>query len=173
MDNLRVETKAAIEALIAIFDATSEGRRESLNVYGIEFDPVKFFFTSFLCYLSIVDGTVSWDECEVIEYYLDISFAPEELASFVGSFGIATKFPSKVPNILDRFIEADNELYEAGEKVDTYSSELLSTVCKMLAIDLITSDGEAENIESSKSHEYLTMIDTYIYEHLAARKFFK
>lgn len=165
MKNLRL--KQAIETLVQIFEAVSPMDMEYFDLDGIEMDSIRMYLAAYLCYLSISDNEISWDECEVIEYYTGLNFDPSEIAELSASLGVGGEdFIKGIPYQLQILVYKDNTMFQNGFILEQFSSELFVEILKALALVLLTADGEVSDMEQASYYAYIQNIENYVNSNL-------
>lgn len=168
---MNTDYKAAIEALVACYQVIAPEKMKYFDIGPYESDTMRVYFAAFLCYLAKVDGEVSWDECEVIEYYTDLSLSPDEVEILYKTMKIDEgEYATSIPEPLVVLVEKDNELYRLDMIDGITASELYVQVHYLLAQELIHADGVIENIEASSALKYLNILEDYLNNNALARK---
>ena len=125
---------------------------------------IRFDFLKFLMYLSASDGTISYEESNFINEYLEWpQLSPNSIKSFIEEHHIySVDYETKVPSSMKLFVEADNILYEINPSSECVFSKYLLGVYAMLgkeflACDLNTTDNEVQDLTI-----YLTTLQKFI-----------
>lgn len=120
-------------------------------------------FLQFLMYLSASDGTISDEESNFIEEYLDYHLSPSSIKDFIKKYQIySVDYESDVPLCMKLFVMADNNLSHVqcdnGYLVSEYLREIYSMLGKeFLACDLNITDNELRDLTI-----YLTTLENFI-----------
>lgn len=164
------------DKLKELIDSIAQTAGLILDNQGISKDGeevAKLEMAKFAMYLSASDGTIKWEEAEMIAQYFDINLTKHSVADFIHEYNIySTKFESTPPTILKVLVRFDQRNYEAGKLSNPGNalSEALFYIYQRIARELINCDGDKDVNEVKDSNIYLKMMDEYLNENLVTRK---
>ena len=114
----------------------------------------------FMMYLSASDGTIEWEEANIISNICNLNLSPSNLADFIRENNIySTEFETKVPITFQMMVTADNELRKAG--VDISGSEAMIGTYKAVGEALVKADGDVDDNEVKDYTIYINMLEQY------------
>ncbi|MDD6685880.1 MAG: hypothetical protein PUE47_08900 [Lachnospiraceae bacterium] len=122
----------------------------------------KFELAQFMMYLSASDGKIEWSEVNNISQYLGLNLTPEAVNQLIREGNIySTEFEQKVPLSFQAVVNADNVLWDNGER-ETCTADMLLNLYKAVGEELIKADNDVDNNEQQDFNIYITMLDNYI-----------
>lgn len=115
-------------------------------------------------YLCCGDGFISNEEAEAIDYYLEYTISPVNIANRANMNELFSQsFLEKVPSTLNRFIAMDNAIYKvrdskSEEQINGKTSLMLFTLYRRLGTAMIGCDGGGSPNQTGKMIAYLNML---------------
>ena len=159
---MNYELKNMINQLYSLADLLDES---SLSLSEMPMRRIiRLDFLQFLVYLSASDGTISYEESNFINEYLDWHhFSPDYIKSFIEEHHIYSgDYETKIPFSMQLFVEADNTMYDNQGYNEYLSSELLLQVYAVLGKEFLTCDLNVTDNEVQDFTIYLTTLQNFI-----------
>lgn len=122
----------------------------------------KFELAQFMMYLSASDGKIEWSEVNNISQYLGLNLTPEAVNKLIRDNNIySTEFEQKVPLSFQAVVNADNVLWDNGER-ETCAADMMLTLYKAVGDELIKADNDVDTNEQQDFSIYINMLENYI-----------
>lgn len=161
----RIQFKNMIDALAGVAE-TMGGVVDQEGIGML----ARFDIAKYLMYLSCTDGTLSYEEVEIVNDILDLNLSTQELADFIETEGIFTsQFEETIPPSLEFLVKVDNAIHEQNEMMDTFGSEALFSAFETAGNVQISADGYADSEEEREHQSYLDMLRNYLQSNLVGQ----
>ena len=123
---------------------------------------------NFLIWLAASDGVIKWSEAYFISDCLDQDLAPTSVVAYMRKADICwDEFAQTVPLSFDMSVQIDNQLFEQGQE-STVSDTLFNLYLEFGSM-IATADGDIDEQEQINYDAYLTMLNSYLDDHLLCR----
>lgn len=158
---MNYELKNTINKLYSLGDTLDES---SLGLSEMPIRRViKIDLLKFLMYLSASDGTISYEESNFINEYLDWDLSPDFIKSFIKEHHIySVDYETEVPFSMQLFVAADNTLYDKQGYNEYLFSQLLLQVYTILGKEFLECDSNVTDNEVQDLTIYLTTLQNFI-----------
>ena len=158
---MNYELKNTINQLYSLGDTLDES---SLGLSEMPIRRViKIDLLKFLMYLSASDGTISYEESNFINEYLDWDLSPDFIKSFIKEHHIySVDYETEVPFSMQLFVAADNTLYDKQGYNEYLFSQLLLQVYTILGKEFLECDSNVTDNEVQDLTIYLTTLQNFI-----------
>ena len=123
---------------------------------------------NFLIWLAASDGVIKWSEAYFISDCLEQDLAPTSVVAYMRKSDICwDEFAQQVPLSFDMSVQIDNQLFEQGQ--DSTVSDTLFNLYLEFGSMIATADGDIDEQEQINYDAYLTMLNSYLDDHLLCR----
>lgn len=162
---MNIRLKTLVDKTFVLCDAVDENDlgKKILGDDKTARDTLHSELAFYLMYLAAVDGTISQQETDFINYYLETDYPIELIRDFALRDEYLSRFPNATPLCLQLFVITDNILYKQEGNLDSLIAEVLLNTYRYLGAEFLNSFNAPSHVR--KAYEaYLAMVQEYINE---------